>query len=252
MRIEATMLHIGTAGWSIPKQHAPLAPGAGAHLERYARTLRCTEINSSFYRSHRLATWQRWSDSTPDGFRFSVKLPKAITHIAKLAIAPEALDAFAREIATLGKKLGPILVQLPPSLRLADCPAAEFCEALRDRFSGPIAFEPRHATWFSPDADDMLKHHRIARVAADPPRDPRVPSGQLPIPGGWRGLAYFRLHGSPRAYYSNYEPAYLAALAQAIANLPPATETWIIFDNTALGHAFRNALALQAYSVRRE
>jgi uncharacterized protein YecE (DUF72 family) len=240
------MLRIGTAGWTIPTHQAVFAPGQGTHLERYARTLSCVEINSSFYRSHRLATWQRWADSTPEDFRFSVKFPKAITHIAKLAVAADALDAFALETAALGSKLGPILVQLPPSLRFDDCPAAEFFEALRGRFQGPIALEPRHATWFDNDADDLLEHHRIARVAVDPSREPYAVPGRLPIPGGWRGLAYFRLHGSPRTYYSNYEPAYLAALAQAIAELPPATETWVIFDNTALGHAFQNALALQA------
>ena len=238
------MVRIGTAGWAIPSAHAALAPGPGTHLERYARTLRCTEVNSSFYRSHRLATWQRWADSTPEDFRFSVKLPKAITHTAKLAIAPAALDDFLEEIAALGSKLGPILVQLPPSLRFDDCPAAEFFEALRERFHGPVALEPRHATWlqgmpknFWNNTDRACRGRPVARPASRP--------GQLPIPGGWAGLAYFRLHGSPRTYYSSYDGLYLRSLADAISALPAATETWVIFDNTGLGHAFGNALDLQ-------
>jgi len=217
------MLRIGTAGWTIPTHHAELAPGQGTHLERYARKLNCVEINSSFYRSHRLATWQRWADSTPEDFRFSVKLSKAITHTAKLAIAPSLLDPFFQEMAGLGKKLGPILIQLPPSLRFEDCPAAEFFEAIRSLFNGPIALEPRQATWFTREADDLLERHRISRVAADPSRQPNAETGHLPQPGGWPGLAYFRLHGSPRTYYSNYEPAYLAALAKAIATPRSAT-----------------------------
>lgn len=240
------MVRIGTAGWTIPREHAAHAPGEGSHLHRYARIFPCTEINSSFYRPHRFGTWQRWAASTPDHFRFSVKFPKSITHTAKLVIAPAAINAFQQEVAALGDKLGPILVQLPPSLRFEDCPAAEFFEALRDRFAGPIALEPRSPTWFSRDADDVLEQHRIARVAAHPTREPNTEAHLPPAPGGWPGLAYFRLHGAPRTYYSSYEAPFLAALAETIATLPPATETWVIFDNTALGHAFSNALDLRA------
>jgi uncharacterized protein YecE (DUF72 family) len=239
------MLRIGTAGWTIPGAHSALAPGLGTHLERYARIFNCVEINSSFYRSHRPATWQRWADSTPEDFRFSVKFPKVITHTAKLAVAPNALDAFFHETAALGNKLGPILIQLPPSLRFDDCPAAEFLEALRDRYPGTIAFEPRHATWFTPDADDLLELHRITRVAADPTRQPNSKPSQIPLPGGWPGLAYFRLHGSPRTYYSNYDSRCLTALAHTVSGLASTTEVWVIFDNTALGHAFTNARELQ-------
>jgi uncharacterized protein YecE (DUF72 family) len=78
---------VGTAGWTVPKQHLALfsALDEGAkrsHLERYASRLCCAEINSSFHRPHRRATWERWAATTPDDFRFAVKAPKAITHIA--------------------------------------------------------------------------------------------------------------------------------------------------------------------------
>ena len=238
------MLHVGTAGWSIPRAHAELAPGEGAHLQRYARVLRCAEINSSFYRSHRVSTWQRWREATPGGFRFSVKFPKAVTHGAKLVVGPAALDGFFAEVAVLGDKLGPILVQLPPSLAFADCPAAEFCEALRDRTSGPVAMEPRHASWFGADAGELLAGHRIGRVAADPARSSPGKARELPEPGGWPGLAYFRLHGSPRSYYSEYDEAFLERLAEKVRGLE-AEEVWVIFDNTAAGHAFANAIRLQ-------
>lgn len=241
------MLRIGTAGWTLPPSDAARAPGSGTHLERYARVLPCAEINSSFHRSHRLTTWQRWAASTPPEFRFSVKLPKTITHIAKLVIEPAALDAFAAEIAALRDTLGVILVQLPPSLALDEtCPTSEFFEALRDRIARPIALEPRHPSWFTPAAEALLRDHRIARVAADPPRDPRAQPGALPQPGGWRGLTYYRLHGSPRMYYSPYEHEDLARLAEQIRQSAAGPDTWVVFDNTAAGRAFGNALELQA------
>ena len=74
-------LFIGTAGWSIPRQVAPHFPGEGTHLHRYARVLHCVEINSSFHRPHAAATYARWAASAPAEFRFSVKIPRAITHV---------------------------------------------------------------------------------------------------------------------------------------------------------------------------
>ena len=236
------MVRIGTAGWTIPRQHAGSAQGEGSHLERYARVFGCVEINSSFYRSHRLSTWARWAEATSENFRFAVKFPKAITHGAKLAVPAEALDGFFAETAGLGKKMGVVLVQLPPSLGFEDCPAAEFLEALRERWQGGVALEPRHASWFGREADELLEQHRMARVAADPVR--KGAGGAL-RPGGWPGLAYFRLHGSPRTYYSAYDEEFLEGVARAVEGLPEEAERWVIFDNTALGHAFENAAELQ-------
>jgi uncharacterized protein YecE (DUF72 family) len=242
------MVRIGTAGWTIPTKRAALVSGPSSsesHLERYARLLRCVEINSSFYRSHRETTWLRWAASTPETFRFSVKFPRSITHLAKLAINSQTLDAFFRETSMLGEKLGAILVQLPPSLRFDDCPAAEFFAALRDRTAVDIALEPRHATWFTAGAEELINSHRIARVAADPSRNPSDGPGKIPRPGGWPGMAYFRLHGSPRTYYSKYEPDYLEELARLVSSRSATQTTWVIFDNTALGHAFSNAVELE-------
>jgi uncharacterized protein YecE (DUF72 family) len=217
-----------------------MAAGEGSHLERYARVFGCVEINSSFYRAHRPATWARWAEAVPEDFRFSVKFPKTITHEAKLAVSAAALDGFFAETAGLGKKLGVVLVQLPPSLAFEDCPAAEFFEALRDRWQGAVALEPRHASWFVADAEELMQRHRVGRVAADPVRKG---AGTL-RPGGWPGLAYFRLHGSPRMYYSEYSEEFLAGLAGKMEELPKGTEKWVIFDNTAAGHAFGNAAEL--------
>ena len=111
-----SMIRVGTAGWTVPSKPAvpskPTAPGS--HLFHYSRMLPCAEINSSFYRSHRAATWARWAAETPDDFRFAVKAPKTITHERKLVDAEAMLSTFFAEVRGLGEKLGPVLFQLPP------------------------------------------------------------------------------------------------------------------------------------------
>jgi uncharacterized protein YecE (DUF72 family) len=231
---------IGTAGWAIPPVHAEAFEAGNSSLERYATRFSSVEINSSFHRSHRASTWRRWADSVPDGFRFAVKMPKSITHKQKLVDCSALLKQFIEEVAPLGPKLGVILVQLPPSLNFQAELAADFFAEVQSLTPVPIACEPRHPGWFAGEADDMLAQERIARVAADPARMPAAA-----VPGGWRGLAYFRLHGSPRIYRSSYEEGQLRTYAQAIEGLDPATvECWCIFDNTASSAAAGNALSL--------
>jgi uncharacterized protein YecE (DUF72 family) len=239
-------LRIGTAGWSVPSRYAAEIPSGGSHLERYARRFNAVEINSSFYRPHQRKTYERWARSTPQGFRFSVKVPKAMTHDQRLAGCGALLDRFATEVTGLGDKLGVLLVQLSPKLALERRVAGRFFRALRQRFDAPVACEPRHGSWFTPEINDWLAERRIARVAADP-----APVAGASEPGGWNGLAYYRWHGSPRIYYSDYDDAALDSLKmrldQARIRDVPA---WCILDNTASGAALGNALALTAHESR--
>lgn len=176
----------------------------------------------------------------PPGFRFSVKVPKKITHELRLQDFRESLDTFLSEATALGPKLGCLLVQLPPSLRFDPATAKRFFETLKSITPVPIAFEPRHATWFTGDVEQLLRDIEIARVAADP--EPVPGAGQ---PGGWRGLSYYRLHGSPEIYYSTYSAEFLAMIAAQIRDdLAAGRTVWCILDNTALGAATRNALEL--------
>ncbi|MEG9435042.1 DUF72 domain-containing protein [Edaphobacter sp. HDX4] len=232
-------IFIGTAGWSIPTAHAPKFSSAGSHLERYARIFHCAEINTTFYRPHRPATWARWAESTPPDFRFSVKLPRAITHDSSLVCEREHLLPFFDQIRTLGQRLGPLLIQLPPSQSFDPLRAPAFLETIRTEYpDGPIVIEPRHPTWFSSEAEQLLCHLRIARVIVDPPICPASLT-----PGGDPSLVYIRLHGSPRMYYSSYDDAFLDGIASLISKHSSAT-AWCIFDNTAHGHATANALQL--------
>jgi uncharacterized protein YecE (DUF72 family) len=231
--------YIGTAGWAIPRAHAQQFPVAGGTLQRYAGIFQGVEINSTFHRQHRPGTYGRWADSTPADFRFSLKLPKAITHQRKLADVEEPLDEFLTGARLLGKKLGPILVQLPPSLAFDPELANSFFTVLRDRHAGTIVCEPRHASWFADEADWVLKTSGIGRVAADPAVVPAAAE-----PGGWLEPAYYRLHGSPRKYFSAYDEESIRGLASALAKA--AGDVWCIFDNTASGVAVSDALSLLA------
>jgi uncharacterized protein YecE (DUF72 family) len=231
---------IGTAGWSLPRAEQPHFPSVGSHLERYASQFPVVEINSSFHRSHKPAIWARWRDAVPPGFRFSVKIPKAITHTARLDVSRDVIAAFIGEISVLETKLGCLLVQLPPSLTYDATVAGRFFKTLNARTAIPIACEPRHPSWFEPVADELLRHFAIARVAADPVRVPAASE-----PGGSRDFSYFRLHGSPKVYYSAYSDEFIRHLATRLQSEAEENRVvWCIFDNTTLGAATRNALDL--------
>jgi uncharacterized protein YecE (DUF72 family) len=233
-------LRIGTAGWTLPRQHAHLFPAQGSHLERYAQTFNCVEINSSFHRPHQRKTWERWAASTPADFHFSVKLPKTITHDARLVSCGALLLAFFQQVRGLGEKLESVLVQLPPKLEFEEGLAREFLATLRELHQGSVALEPRHASWFTTAVDRLLREFKIARVAADPPKG----SPLAAKPGGSAHLRYWRLHGAPRTYYSDYDQIFLRRFAKELRAEASAQQIWVIFDNTALGHATANAWGL--------
>lgn len=234
-----TRVLLGCAGWSLSSSVAAEFPGEGSHLERYAKVFSAVEINSSFYRPHRPATYARWRDSVPADFRFSAKVPRSITHEHGLKDVEALLAAFLAEVGELGEKLGCLLVQLPPRLVFDAAVTQAFFALLRSGTGSALACEARHASWFSDEAAALLSQHGVASVEADP-----LPISQA-RPQGDAGLAYLRLHGSPKVYYSAYEAEKLAEVASTIASYRQQGKTvWCIFDNTAQGHAVPNALRL--------
>ncbi|WP_421568742.1 DUF72 domain-containing protein [Stenotrophomonas sp. PD6] len=210
-------------------------------LARYATRFPVVEINSSFYRPHKPGTYQRWAASVPPTFRFSVKLPRAISHDSGLVGVGALLDRFLAETGALGTALGGLLLQLPPSLVLDARSASSFFRALRRRSDVPLVCEPRHASWFTAHADALLLRYGVSRAAADPPR-----VSAAATPGDGSTWQYWRWHGAPRMYYSNYEDASLSALAAQVRQQRTGNRApWVIFDNTAHGFAIANALRLQ-------
>jgi len=238
-------IRVGTAGWSIPRTSAQSFDIGGTHLQRYSRRLTCVEINSSFHRPHAFTTYAKWRDSTPSEFRFAVKLPRTITHERRLEDTRDLLVAFLDQTQGLGEKRGPLLVQLPPSLAFDESLAAPFFQLFRELHHGAVVCEPRHATWFTASADARLQTFAVGRVAADP-----ATVAAAAVPGVWSGIAYFRLHGSPRTYWSRYDEQFIATLTTAISHLGALAEIWCVFDNTASGAAAANAVELSDQLAR--
>lgn len=232
-------IRIGTAGWSIARDAAGRFGAEGSALERYAGVFGAVEINSSFHRPHRAATWARWRDSVPEDFRFSVKLPKTITHGAKLVDCDEAVARFAREVSELGPKLAVVLVQLPPKLVFDGATARSFFGMLGQHCAAAVACEPRNASWFTDRADELLREAGVARVAADP-----ALNAVAAEPGGARALSYWRLHGSPVMYRSSYAERIADYARRLAGDCAPGRDIWCMFDNTASSAATGDALAL--------
>lgn len=228
---------IGCAGWGIHKDVAQAFPPEGSQLERYGAVFTAVEINSSFYRPHQPQTYARWAASVPAAFRFSVKLPRTITHDARLQNVDELLDRFAREAGELGRKLGCVLVQLPPSGVFVEAVVRDFLPRLLERFPCMLALEARHPSWFSDAATAVLKEADVTRVRADPPAGqpgPHVPTTQA---------GYLRLHGAPKIYYSSYPSEALREVErELLACTDGGADCWCIFDNTAAFAAVPNAL----------
>ncbi len=225
------IMYVGTAGWTIPGDHADLFPADGTHLHRYARRFLCAEINSAFYRNHQRKTYERWAASVPEDFRFSVKLLREFTQTRRLRVPPGALREVVGDVMALGKKLGVLLVQLPPSLDFEPATATRFLGTLREIYPGPLAWEPRHPTWGGEHALRLLERHGVTKVRADPERCPGILEPEF---------RYLRLHGTPEIYRSRYPRTFLRKLACWLG-----PRDWCIFDNTALGYATLNALELQ-------
>ena len=243
LKKSAPVARIGCAGWSLSSKVSDRFPQSGTHLERYAQVFSCVEINSSFYRSHQAKTYARWAASVPATFRFSVKVPRTITHDCRLEGFEALLDVFIEQIAHLGDKLGYLLIQLPPSLRWDAALVARFLEGVHARIPVPLALEARHESWFCEEADAVLRLAKASRVCAHP---------AAILEGVANGVLdedmprYWRLHGAPKIYYSAYDDAFLADVARRMQlTLQDAADAWCILDNTAAGEAIPNALSLK-------
>jgi uncharacterized protein YecE (DUF72 family) len=235
-----TRIRVGLAGWSNPPAKRLERSPEQTHLSYYAAHFPCVEINSSFYRPHQSATYARWRDETPETFRFSVKMPRSITHESHLKRCTSEVSRFYADIAELRPKLAAILVQLPPSLEFNARTARAFFSSVPRLRGTKIVCEPRHSSWFSNTAENLLREAGVSRVAADPAR-----SAGAEAPGGSRRFAYFRWHGSPRLYYSKYSQTQLAAFAAAVMKTK-AADAWCVFDNTARHAAWDDALEFMA------
>lgn len=244
MKGERAAIRIGLAGWSeaVSRHRAnfPCLGQAGPEasaLAKYATAFDFVEVNASFYRQFRAATYEKWASEVPAGFCFSVKMHRLITHHTRLKNAG-LLAPFFDSIAGLGAKLGVVLIQLPPSLSFDDAIAVSFFRALREHYDGPAVCEPRHSAWSSRGALDLLAAYRIGLVRTE------IPDSSCEAEARVAPL-YFRLHGAPRRYYSAYSDEELGRLAGCLRR-DAQLARFVVFDNTASNAGVRNGSALLA------
>ncbi len=230
----AKNIFVGCAGWKVPKRYR--AEEKIHHLQQYSKYFNCVEINSSFYRNHKAATYAEWAALVPDNFRFALKIPRSVSHNTKLR-RPELLLPFLEATAVLGHKRGPFLLQTAPKL-VFDKKVVEACfKYLRQRFEGVIVCEPRHKSWIDESALAVMRKYEISLVAADP-----GVVNVLTTDYSKKETHYIRLHGAPQTYFSPYSTEFLSSLSDKLRAVKPISATWVIFDNTAWGHAFPNAI----------
>lgn len=234
-------IRIGISGWRYAPWRGGFYPKGLVQAQELAyasRQLPAIELNGSFYALQRPTSYVQWAADTPDGFVFTVKAPRYITHILRLRDARAAVaNFFASGLFALGPKLGPVLWQLPPSLAfdaelldtfLAQLPhdteaAAALAQEREPRMRGKElltppqpawrlrhALEVRHDSYCQPEFVDLLRRHRVALVVADT-------GGRWPEVGDVTAdFLYLRLHGAQQLYASGYSDAQLAHWADRI------------------------------------
>lgn len=219
-------------------EHFPIE---GSHLERYGLRLNAVEINSSFYKDHKAKSYKKWADSTPDHFRFSVKLNKRFTHECNLEIEEIDLMENLKVISELRKKWGVLLLQFPKSQDFHFDRMTVFYRVIRKVFNGAVALEARNLSWMTKEAISLMNEFNISKVTADPEKCPFDLDSQI---------KYYRLHGSPEIYKSNYDEDYLNNLYEEMSSAK--TDVWCIFDNTMFGYATHNAVTIKDMGVSYE
>ena len=235
------MLRIGTSGWSYNHWKGLFYPenlSSGRWLEFYAENFDTVELNSSFYHLPKKKTFENWYQRTPNGFVFSVKASRFISHILKLNGAREPLQNLLDAASGLREKLGPILFQLPPNFQLDFERLEKFTKILPkdQRFT----FEFRHQSWFCNEVYQLLQKNNLALTISDTPKYPLVEKVTA-------DFVYARLHGHDVLYTSKYSKADLEDWAAKIKTwLANGLDVYIYFDNDASAHAVTNAKELSA------
>ncbi len=236
-------IFIGTSGWVYGSWKGRFYPDNLPDKQRlsfYADRFATTEVNYSYYHVPSEGTYRRWAGLVPPHFLFALKANRIITHIGRLGHVEESWRTFLRGAGILGQRLGPILVQLPPSFRQNLSRLDRFLE-LTKRISQSVrlAFEFRHVSWFAEDTYRLLRNYHAAFCIADGVSRPRYDIVTA-------DFAYLRYHGRTPRVAPCYTDDELRDKAQFIAGLARhGIDTYAYFNNDADGHAPANAATLQ-------
>jgi uncharacterized protein YecE (DUF72 family) len=234
------MIHIGTSGWHYPHWRGPFYPEklpTSKMLEFYAGHFDTVELNNTFYRLPTETAVHEWRTSTPTQFEFAAKGSRFLTHMKKLKDPAPGIEKYFDRIRGLGKKLGPIVWQLPPQWEVNAQRLEAFLKALPKRRR--YAFELRNPTWHNDEIYSILHRHNAAFCIFE-------------IAGMFSGtqlttdFTYVRLHGPAGAYQGSYSDAVLRRWAAQLREWNSHLRaTYIYFDNDQAAYAAENALALQ-------
>jgi uncharacterized protein YecE (DUF72 family) len=214
---------IGTSGYNYPEWRGSFYPEkfpTAKMLAFYAERFNTVEVNYTFYRIPTPALLEGWARGTPDGFTFTLKAPRRITHDSKLQRVEDLTRTFCRTATTLGSKLGVLLFQMPPTMKRDDAVLAAFVETLPD--GTRAAFEFRHASWHDDAVFDLLRRRNLALCIADSEKmsTPVVPTADY---------AYFRLRDE------GYQPADIAGWATTISGLDGIADAYVYFKHEEQG-----------------
>jgi uncharacterized protein YecE (DUF72 family) len=240
------VLGIGTSGWQYRDWRGRLYPDALPQrlwLEHYAERFAVVEINNAFYRLPEKNTFQGWHDRTPDDFVFAVKMSRYLTHVKRLKDPAEPVARFLDRAEPLGAKLGPVLLQLPPSLRadvaVLDETLSRFPRSVR------VAVEPRHPTWFTDEVRDLLKRHGAALCWADRKGRPVTPLWHT------ADFGYLRMHEGRATPWPRYGRTSLGTWLDRIDRDLAGVPVYVFFNNDPGGAAVVDASAMAALARRR-
>jgi uncharacterized protein YecE (DUF72 family) len=236
-------VYIGTSGWSYKHWKGLFYPEkmpAGKYLEYYISQFGCAELNASFYRLPTEKTVENWSKLIPRNFRLAVKLSRQITHYKRLKDSEDELKTFIDLFRPLHDRIGPILVQLPPSLKYDNNTAESFYKVLKTDYSTfKFVIEARHQSWFVEEAFGLAREYKIGWTIAESggryPREDVVTSD----------IVYIRFHGPGKSKTTGYTENELSDWAKKIRSwADKKPEVWVFFNNDGEGHAIMNARSL--------
>ncbi len=237
--------HIGTSGWHYKHWRGPFYPAdlpASKMLDFYMQRFDTVELNNSYYRLPNTSTFETWRDATPEGFCFAVKASRFLTHNKKLKDPENALLNFLPRAEALGRKLGPILFQLPPRWKKDVDRLRCFLQAL-PRYH-LFAFEFREPSWNDADVLEVLRRHNAAYCIYE------LAGYHTPFTVT-ADFSYVRLHGPGGKYQGKYSAAQLETWAERIAEWRKSLRAvYVYFDNDQAGFAAENARELRELVAR--
>ena len=233
-------VHIGTSGWNYDHWKDVFYPSdlsSPDWLRFYGERFHSVEINNSFYNLPEKKTFEKWKEDTPEGFIFSVKASRYITHMKKLKDPVDAVKRFMDRVDALGEKLGPLLFQLPPRWRCNPERLDSFLELLPRNHL--YSFEFRDESWFREEVYEILRKRGAALCIYHL-------SGFISPRELTADFAYVRLHGPGDAYEGTYSTETLAGWAGALSSWRrQGKPVYVYFDNDQRGYAVHNGLELQ-------